>query len=67
MNDFESGGVENRALESSVLIAADDESVESRGLHAPADVLVAAIDFFLAWQDGPQRLLTPHSSAAVSA
>ena len=28
MNDFESGGVEDRALESGVLVAADDERVE---------------------------------------
>jgi hypothetical protein len=50
MNDFESGGVENRAFEPSVLIAADDESVQSGGLHAGADVFVTAIDFFRTWQ-----------------
>ena len=56
MNDFESGGVEDRTFESRVLIAADYESVESRGSHARANVFVTAIDFFLARHDGP---LTP--------
>src|ERR1700675_1356788 len=51
MNDFESGGVEDRALESRVLIAADDESVHAGGLHAGTNVLVPAIDFFLTWQN----------------
>jgi hypothetical protein len=53
MNNLESGGVEDRALESRVLIAADDESVQSGSLHARADVLVPAIDFFLTWQNTP--------------
>ena len=51
MNDFESGGVENSTLESGILIAADDESVQSSGLHAGTNVFVTAIDFFLAWQN----------------
>jgi hypothetical protein len=50
MDNLESGRVENRAFESSVLIAADDQSVQSGGLHAGADVLVTAIDFFRTWQ-----------------
>jgi hypothetical protein len=51
MNDFESGGVENGPLESSVLTAADDEGVELRGLHAGPNVFVTAIDFFLTRQN----------------
>src|SRR6266852_6395879 len=51
MNDFESGCVEDRALEPGILTAADDESVQSAGLHAGANVFVTAIDFLLAWQN----------------
>src|SRR6202521_5032586 len=51
MNDLESGRVEDGALESSVLIAADDESVQPGGLHAGTNVSVTAIDFFLTWQN----------------
>jgi hypothetical protein len=50
MNNLESGGVKDGALESRILIAADDESVQSAGFHARADILVPAIDFFLTWQ-----------------
>jgi hypothetical protein len=68
MNDFESRGVENRTLESGILIAADDQSVQSGGLHAGTDVSVTAIDFFLTWQnDLSGYLLTPHNSAAERA
>jgi hypothetical protein len=50
MDDFEAGSVKDRAFESGVLIAADDQGIESSGLHAGTDVFVAAIDFFLSWQ-----------------
>jgi hypothetical protein len=50
VDDFEAGGVEDRAFESGVLIAADDQGVESGGLHPGTDVFVTAIDLFRTWQ-----------------
>src|SRR5208282_58967 len=50
MNNLESRGVKDRALESGVLIAADDERIQTGGLHPRPNVFVTAIDFFLTWQ-----------------
>src|SRR5271166_981028 len=68
MNDLESGGVEDGALESSILIPADHEGVQLGSLHPGTDVGISAIDFFLTWQnDLCAYSLTPHNPAAVSA
>jgi hypothetical protein len=53
MNDFESRRVEDRTFESGLLVAANDESVQSGGLHPRADVLETAIDLLLTWQNDP--------------
>ncbi len=45
MNDLEARGVEDRAFESGVLIAANDERVDILLAHGGADVVVAALDF----------------------
>src|SRR5262249_7174137 len=66
VNDFETGGVEDCAFESSVLVAADNEGVEVLLLHSRANVFVAAIDFFLTWQSALYPC-TPHNSAAINA
>jgi hypothetical protein len=73
MNDFEAGCIEHCAFKSGVLISADDEHVESSGLHARTDVLVATIDLFLTWQSdlgGWSRLFhlsAPKGAAMVTA
>jgi hypothetical protein len=71
MHNFKTGDVQDSAFETRILIAADDERVETRTLHGSADVFVATIDFELAWQwlfsERSSLYCTPQSSAAVSA
>ena len=45
MNDFESGGVEDRAFESGVLVAADDERVEIRLLACASGCFCSGVRF----------------------
>src|SRR5208282_405176 len=69
VDDFESGHIKDRALKPRILIAADDERVQSGCLHARANVLVAAIDFCLTWQDnlsGCSRRITRRRLARKS-
>ena len=51
MNDFKIGDVANGALESGILIAADDEGVYVVRRHGGADVGIAAVDFTLRRHD----------------
>jgi len=50
VNNFEPRGVQDRAFEPRVLIAAYDEGVEVVLLHPRADILVPTFDFLLTWQ-----------------
>jgi hypothetical protein len=50
MHYFETRDVQNGTFKTRVLIAADDERVETRTLHSGTDIFVATIDFELAWQ-----------------
>src|SRR5580704_18026429 len=71
INNFKTGDVQDSTFETRILIAADDERVETGTLHGSADVFVATIDFELAWQwlfsERSSLYCTPQSSAAVSA
>ena len=53
MDDFESGGVQDGAFETGVLVSADDKGVEIFRSHAGADVFITAVDFVLTWQIAP--------------
>jgi len=48
MNDFETGRVAHGAFESGILIAAHDQGIDLFGFHGRANILVSAVDFFLA-------------------
>jgi uncharacterized membrane protein len=50
VHNLESGRIENRALEARVLIAADNQGVQTSGRHARTNVLVTAINFRLTRQ-----------------
>ena len=50
MHDLEPRRIEHGAFKTGVLIAANDERVDSRRSHARSNVLVAALDFVLARQ-----------------
>ena len=47
VNDFETRDVANRAFETRVLIAANNERIDVISRHSCADVGVAPVDFFL--------------------
>jgi len=46
MNNLEAGGVRHRALESGVLIAADNERIDILLAHRAANIVEAALNFF---------------------
>jgi hypothetical protein len=50
VDDFESGGVQDGAFETSVLVSADDKSIEIFRSHTGANVFITAVDFVLTWQ-----------------
>jgi hypothetical protein len=69
MNDFKPGNIEDRAFETGVLVAANDESVQVFTLHGITDILESPVDFRLAWQRIPPEAnhCPPQRSAAVNA
>ena len=50
VHDLEARGVEDRALESGVLVAANDKCIDTLFAHGGADVVVAALNFRWTWQ-----------------
>ena len=49
VNNLEPRHVKHCALEAGVLVAADQQRVQSGLLHVRADVLVPSFNFFLTW------------------